>query len=77
MKTKLRIFLILLSGILFYYSTPSAQQYTDEQLQKIIQNPLAYLNFLPIQNNTYFNLGYNNDRTLNELNIQMVLPFKL
>lgn len=77
MKTNLIIFLILLLSLFFDYSTSPAQQYTDEQLQKIIQNPLAYLNFLPIQNNTYFDLGYNNDRVLNELNIQMVLPFKL
>lgn len=77
MKTKFKILLILLSGLLLYYSTSSAQQYTDEQLQKIIQNPLAYLNFLPIQNNTYFDLGPNYNRTLNELNIQLVLPFKI
>lgn len=77
MKTNVIIYLILLLSLFFNFSTSPAQQYTDEQLQKIIQNPLAYLNFLPIQNNTYFDLGYNNDRVLNELNIQMVLPFKL
>lgn len=77
MKTKLKIFLFLLSGLLLNCSSSSAQEYTDEQLQKIIQNPLAYLNFIPIQNNTYFGLGYNADRSLNELNIQPVLPFKI
>ena len=77
MKTRIKICLIFLTGFLFLNSISSAQEYTEEQLQKIIQNPLAYLNFLPIQNNTYFGLGYNADRTLNELNIQPVLPFKL
>lgn len=73
----MKICLIFLTVFLFLNSISSAQEYTEEQLQKIIQNPLAYLNFLPIQNNTYFGLGYNADRTLNELNIQPVLPFKL
>lgn len=77
MRTKIKFILRLITGFLFLSSLASAQQYTEEQLQKIIQNPLAYLNFLPFANSTYFGLGYNNDRTLNELDIQPVLPFRI
>jgi len=46
------------------------------ELAKAVQNPVANLISLPLQNNTDFNFGPE-DETLNTLNIQPVWPFKL
>ena len=45
-------------------------------LAKASQNPVANMISLPLQNNTDFNFGPDDD-TLNTLNIQPVLPFSL
>jgi hypothetical protein len=47
-----------------------------EALQKAIQNPVASLISVPIQNNTNFNVGPY-DRTQDVLNIQPVIPFNV
>lgn len=49
----------------------------DESLAEKAQNPIANLISLPFQNNTTFGLGPNQDRVLNVLNIQPVVPFAL
>ena len=46
------------------------------ELQKAVQNPVADLISVPIQNNTYFDFGPR-EGTLNVTNIQPVLPFNL
>ncbi len=51
---------------------PSAEAAT-EQLQKAVQNPVASLISVPLQNNTNFNIA-SYDRTQNVLNIQPVIP---
>jgi hypothetical protein len=48
----------------------------DEQLQKAVQNPLANLISVPLENNTDFSLGSFN-RTQDVLNIQPVIPAKV
>jgi len=45
-----------------------------EDLAKAAQNPVAAMISLPLQNNTLFDVGPNND-TANVLNIQPVIPF--
>lgn len=47
-----------------------------EALQKAVQNPVASLISVPIQNNTNFNVGPY-DRTQDVLNIQPVIPFNV
>lgn len=69
MKTKL----ILLAAFLMAVMLVSAQ---DDDLSKKIQNPIASLISVPFQNNTEFGYGAD-DRTLNTLNIQPVIPFNL
>jgi hypothetical protein len=45
------------------------------ELQKAVQNPVASLISVPIQNNSNFGIGPN-DRTQNVLNIQPVIPIR-
>ncbi len=49
---------------------------SNEALAKATQNPLANLISLPFQNDTYFHVGPD-DKTLNVLNIEPVIPIKL
>ena len=51
-------------------------QMSQEEIAKASQNPLTAMYSLPIQNNTYFNIGVD-DKTKNIANIQPVLPFDL
>ena len=46
------------------------------ELARAVQNPIADLISLPLQNNTNFNFGPR-ERTQNVLNIQPVIPFDL
>jgi len=48
----------------------------ETSLAKQSQNPVGDLISLPLQVNTFFNLG-ENDRTLSILNIQPVIPFNV
>lgn len=54
----------------------SASQASDEALQKAVQNPVASLISVPLQNNTNFAYGPFN-RTQDVLNIQPVIPFNI
>ncbi|MGE3291237.1 MAG: neuromedin U [Geminicoccaceae bacterium] len=54
--------------------TPSEEE--TRELAKQAQNPIANLISVPFQNNTQFNFGPR-ERTLNVLNFQPVIPFKL
>ena len=54
---------------------PAAEGDT-EALAKAAQNPVASLISVPLQNNTAFGVGPN-DRTLNVLNIQPVIPINI
>ncbi len=53
-----------------------AAENSNAELAKASQNPVANLISLPLQNNTDFNVGPENE-TKNTLNIQPVLPFSL
>jgi hypothetical protein len=80
MRTKHYVFSLLLTLLILLPSVSPGQELTDEQLQKIVQNPLAYLIFFPISNSTEFDIdyGYGNDhRVANELDFQPVLPFRI
>ena len=55
----------------------SPEAAANESLAEQAQNPIANLISLPFQNNTTFGLGPNQDRVLNVLNIQPVVPFAL
>ena len=55
----------------------SSEEKANESLAEQAQNPIANLISLPFQNNTTFGLGPNQDRVLNVLNIQPVVPFAL
>lgn len=52
---------------------PPTEAEATEQLQKAVQNPVASLISVPLQNNTNFNIGPYN-RTQDVLNIQPVIP---
>ena len=68
-----RIFLIFLF-LLFTTSTALGQETSQADLAKQSQNPVASLISLPLQNNTNFGIGPD-DETQNILNIQPVWPF--
>jgi len=74
MKNYLSIAVLLFSVVCFSQEEPS----TDEaaKLAKAIQNPIASLISVPLQNNTDFGIGPDN-RTKNVLNIQPVVPLSL
>jgi hypothetical protein len=55
---------------------PSEAEKTAE-LAREAQNPIANLISLPFQNNTTFRVGPQEERTLNVLNIQPVIPVPL
>ena len=57
------------------YETEGASVATD--LAQKTQNPLSDLISLPLQSNTGFSVGPNGDETVNDLNIQPVIPFEL
>ena len=54
----------------------ASAQMSQEEIAKASQNPLTAMYSLPIQNNTYFNIGVD-DKTKNIANVQPVLPFDL
>jgi hypothetical protein len=60
--------------------TPGDQNPSEEDqtkaLAKAVQNPVASLISVPLQNNTNFDIGPNN-RTQNVLNIQPVIPIRI
>ncbi len=73
--------LAVLAAILFspVVTLAAEEAGTDEDtdaLAKMAQNPIADMISLPFQNNMYFNAGAK-DKTIYNLNIQPVIPFKL
>jgi len=60
---------LLLPGI-------ASAEMSQEEIAKASQNPLTAMYSLPIQNNTYVNMGPD-DKTKNIANFQPVLPFDL
>jgi len=54
----------------------ASAEMSQEEIAKASQNPLTAMYSLPIQNNTYFNIGPDN-KTKNIANLQPVLPFDL
>jgi len=58
-------------------SAPAMAEMSAEELAKLAQNPVGNLVSVPFQDNTNFNVGPQDDRTQNVLNIQPVIPFSL
>ena len=54
----------------------ASAEMSQEEIAKASQNPLTAMYSLPIQNNTYFNMGPDK-KTKNVANFQPVLPFDL
>jgi len=75
-KIKGKIYEILYSLLLvtILYSTSLFAQQSDEELQRKHKSSCQY-DYVPVLNNTNFELGPNGDRTGNLLNIQPVFPF--
>lgn len=68
----------VLSVILIYFTAPSlAQDNTEEELAKKLQNPVAALISMPFQLNYDQNIGPLDDGDRWTLNIQPVVPFGL
>lgn len=67
------LFLILI----FSAGTALGQEQSQEDLAKQAQNPIANMISLPLQNNTNFGIGPDEDEVQNVLNIQPVIPFSL
>jgi hypothetical protein len=65
--------LILFTGMSLEVSLCGAQDSAGD-LAKAAQNPVANMISLPLQNNTYFGIGPDDDKTANVLNIQPVIP---
>jgi hypothetical protein len=74
-----RTSLLIALSIAFIITTGSAfgQEASESDLAKQAQNPVANLISLPLQNNTNFGIGPDDDETQNILNIQPVLPFSI
>ena len=64
------ILLLLLGATTILYSQ-------EKDAAKDAQNPLANIISMPLQNNTSFGLGDDDDRTSNTLNIQPIYPVSL
>jgi hypothetical protein len=64
------------AGLAFFLLLQTANAADDDtsDLAAAAQNPVADMISLPLQNNTYFNVGPGED-TVNVLNIQPVIPF--
>ena len=71
---KKNIIIVLFSGSLL--PVVASAEMTQEEIAKASQNPLTAMYSLPIQNNTYFNIGPDK-KTKNIANVQPVLPFDL
>ena len=61
------------TAILILHSIVFAQEMSNEEVAKAAQNPVTMIYSLPIQNNTYFGIGPNEDWK-NIANFQPVIP---
>jgi len=61
---------------LLLMSNTTVQAADEDELRKAAQNPVASMISVPFQNNILFGVGPDND-TVNVLNIQPVIPFRL
>jgi hypothetical protein len=76
MKTKLMLTILCLVAVLIAVPLWAAEEESNAELAKKLQNPIADLISIPFQNNV--NLGYGpDDNTQNILNIQPVIPFHI
>ena len=66
----------LLASTFIQTSSADGGGQSMEDLAKATQNPIADMISVPFQNNTAFNVGPE-EKTLNVLNIQPVIPFEL
>ena len=71
---KRKLYWLLLAAAI---CSPAHAEMSAEELAKLAQNPVGNLVSVPFQNNTNFNVGPQDDRTQNILNIQPVIPFSL
>ena len=67
-------FCIPITILLFFIVSATAQEQSQDDLAKQAQNPIANLISLPLQNNTNFGIGPDEDEVQNILNIQPVIP---
>ncbi len=65
---------ILLAALML--PVPLMAEMSKEEIAKATQNPLTAMYSIPIQNNTYFNMGPD-DKTKNIANLQPVIPIDL
>ena len=73
------LFFVAISAVTQDTTAPGPQSVSetaDTQLQKDVQNPVASLTLVPLQNNTNFDTGPSN-RTQNVFNIQPVIPVNI
>ena len=73
---KVKNYLIFFLFLLLTTGTSLGEEQSQEDLAKQSQNPIASLISVPIQNNTNFGIGPN-DETQNVTNIQPVWPFSI
>jgi hypothetical protein len=69
-------YFVLLIILIFAAGNAFSQEQNNSDLAKQAQNPIANLISLPLQNNTNFGIGPDNE-TQNILNIQPVWPFSI
>ncbi len=65
---RMSLAIVILAGSVVAQEKSSASSEAEEALQKAVQNPVASLISVPLQNNTGFDIG-TFDRTQNVLNI--------
>jgi hypothetical protein len=68
---------IVASIVLCLLLISAGPAFAQDDLAKQAQNPIANLISLPLQNNTNFNIGPDEDEVQNVLNIQPVWPFTI
>ena len=71
-----RLFACAFLATMILTAHTTAHAADEDKLRKAAQNPVADLISVPVQNNTFFGIGPNDD-TVNVLNIQPVIPVRL
>ena len=70
-----KIYRRFITVVPFAMHSTFAQEKSDEELVKELNNPVSSLISVPFQNNFEFKLGPNNDGFRYTLNFQPVIPF--